>query len=172
MTIDYYLDEDDYIDFNLYHIHNSKMGKKILLTQRLIGPAIFLIAIYFGHQLAGLPLIPWIIMMSVSSVLWFLLYPVQIKKSIRKRIVKMLGEGQNKALTGKQQLVLDDEGLHIENAFETKTAKWTSFNRAVKTDKHIYVYDSAVSAYIVKSNDPKIYEFIEKKLKAHMSETI
>lgn len=55
MNIHYELTEEDYINFNLYHIKHSKMGKRSLLLQRIVTPFLYIIVAYLFSMIGNLP---------------------------------------------------------------------------------------------------------------------
>ena len=55
MEIYYELTEEDYINFNLYHIKNSKTGKQALALQRFLTPLFFIIISYVYSMISNSP---------------------------------------------------------------------------------------------------------------------
>ena len=45
MNINYNLTEEDYLNFNMFHVKNSKAVKRALNMQRFITPIIFIVLI-------------------------------------------------------------------------------------------------------------------------------
>ncbi|WP_105615384.1 hypothetical protein [Vallitalea okinawensis] len=80
MEIIFKLTEQDFIDFNSYHMKTSKTLKRSILLLRLIGPIVFLIGIYPVYKITKIPLWYWSIIFSVTSILWFIFYPKIIEK--------------------------------------------------------------------------------------------
>lgn len=149
MEIRYTLTEQDFIDLNLHHIKTSKARKKNILIQRLIGPAVFLLGIFVGHRVTDIPQWYWSIFFVLAGTIWFFLYPRRIKKAIRSQILKMLKEGDNRGLLADQTLRIDEDGLNFSNEYSENKVKWSAFTRVDITDKHIFIFNSSVSAHII-----------------------
>lgn len=149
MEIRYALTEQDFIDFNLHHIKTSKIRKKNIFIQRLIGPTVFLLGIFVGHRVTDIPLWYWSIFFVIAGTIWFFLYPRRIKKAIRSQILKMLKESDNRGLLADQSLRVDEDGLNFSNEYSENKVKWNGFTRVDITDKHIFIFNSSVSAHII-----------------------
>jgi len=111
MNIHYELTEEDYINFNLYHIKHSKMGKRSLLLQRIVSPFIFIIGAYLYSVIGNLPFLPLFITFAVMSILWVIFYPKYFYGLIARNAKKMIKEGKNDDLLGNHQLEMTEEGL-------------------------------------------------------------
>ncbi|WP_105615383.1 YcxB family protein [Vallitalea okinawensis] len=61
----------------------------------------------------------------------------------------MLSEGNNRSLLAETTLLVNEEGINRSNDYEQTAIKWTTVDRVVISDKHILVYDSAISAIII-----------------------
>lgn len=95
MEIEYDLNKQDYIDFNIFHAMNSDALKKSLAAQRYFAPVIFLIIPFFISGVTDLPLLYWICVFLVISVVWIVFYPRYFIWIISRRVNKMVDEGKN-----------------------------------------------------------------------------
>lgn len=167
------LDDSDFILFNKYHLLNSAIGKKSLLPFRFIFPFIsFMFVTIFIILQADLNLIIIeAVSLTILSVLWIGFSKKMILKSMENGIKKMKKGGR---LPYSREVVLkfDDECIHeIAPDTENKT-KYTLIEKIAVTEKAIYVYFSAVQAYILPitafSDEKEKHEFLEFiKLKYH-----
>ena len=135
MEINFKLTEQDFIDFNVHHMKTSKTMKKAVLMQRFFGPISFIIGIFVAYKITDIPLWYWSICFVIAGALWFVYYPKMIERSIRKRVKKMLSEGQNKVLLSDTTLMVNEEGIKCT----------TEYNETITK----FIYDTAVSAIIV-----------------------
>ena len=149
MMISYKLTEQDFIDFNVYHMNNSKTMKKTVLMQRLFGPLSFIIGIFVAYKITDIPLWYWSICFAIAAVLWFALYPKMLERRIRKQVKKMLSEGQNKILLSDTTLTVNEEGIKCTTEYNETNTKFSAINKVEITNKHIFVYNNAVSAIII-----------------------
>lgn len=61
----------------------------------------------------------------------------------------MLDEGKNADMLGNQSLTLTEDGIvNVSNFSESKT-NWGTVENVVETKEHIFIYISAVMAYII-----------------------
>ncbi|MBF8984094.1 YcxB family protein [Lutibacter sp. B2] len=149
MKIYYQLTEQDYVDFNLFHMNNSKSLKKSILVQRLIGPLIFIMSCFIAPKITNMPLWYWTSIMVVMSMLWFAFYPKQIERRCKKQVLKMLSEGQNRSLLAKGTLLVDEKGIIKSNEYGESNLKWNTINKIEVTNRHIFIYQNAISAIVV-----------------------
>lgn len=149
MTIKYDINEKDYVDFNLYHVNTSKEMKKRIFLLRVIGPITFMFMSFVAYDITDIPLWYWLCIFCVAGLLWFLLYPKLVNKRLKAHVSKMLSEGKNDDLIGEHTLELNEEEMISTSEQSMSKVKWSVFNRVERTEEYIYIYNTAVSAYIV-----------------------
>ena len=171
MNVKYKLKEQDYIDFNLYHMAHSKLMKSHLMKQRIAGPIIFTVAAFITPQISGIPFWYWATVFSIVSILWFFNYPKLSKKRMRKQISKMLSEGDNKDFFSLKELTLEKQGIIIKSPFSETSVLWPSFGKLATTKSHIFIYNGAASAYIIPKrafSSDEAYNFFLQALEKHI----
>ena len=149
MNIHYELTEEDYINFNLYHIKHSKMGKRSLLLQRIVTPFLYIIVAYLFSMIGNLPFLPLFITFFIVSALWVIFYPKYFYRLIARNAKKMIKEGKNDDLLGKHQLKMTEEGLVDTTANKETKVTWTGITAIQEDDGYFFLYNSSVSAYIL-----------------------
>lgn len=149
MQIEYTLTEKDYIDFNLFHLKISTTMKKSVFVQRLLGPIVYLLAIPVAHFITQISIWYWTLIFSVMSIFAYILYPRQMTKKVERKISKMLQEDENNSLLGRQVIIIDEDQLLVKTAYEEKISRWSGINKITRSDQHIFIYNSSVSAYII-----------------------
>lgn len=95
MKVTVHLDDEDYIQYNIYHMFHSKVGQKAILMGKLLGPAISVLVLAV-MLIAGADkylLIVEAVFLSIFSVVTFFTYPSYVTKKLRKQILKMKEEG-------------------------------------------------------------------------------
>lgn len=91
MKIEFEVMENDYINFNIYHLEKSKSRKNTFNLLRFFIPIIFSIPIYFiGTGVFKQPSLYWFIISIIFIAGWILTYPKQYKKLVSKEIKKIL----------------------------------------------------------------------------------
>lgn len=154
MTIEYEILEEDYINFNLYHMQNSPSQKKLFNTLRIILPAVFMPVIYFtGTLLLKQSSLYWGIIALGFFIFWIYYYPKTYNKAIKKQSLKLLNEGDNSSFFGKKKIDILDDQLILKEGEVTSTFSKDRVKEIREYDDMIVLYLSAVSAHII----PKRY---------------
>ena len=168
MEIKYNLTEEDYLNFNMYHIKNSKTGKKALNLQRFSSPIIFLIFSYVFSIISDIPLLISFSTFLVMGILWIIFYPKHYYRHIIRNTKKFIKEGKNDGLLGDHTMTMTDEGIvDISSNRETKVS-WSGIDRFKEDNENLYLYNSSLSAYILPKreldNAEEVKRFIKSKI--------
>lgn len=158
MNIEYQLTMQDYLDFNIYHMNHSPSLKRTLFIERFIGPIIFLISPILLTKGSAIPLWYWYCVFTILSLLWIVLFPKYINKSISRRITKMLNEGKNTGILGNHSLSITEKGIIDKTEYSEE--KFNFIEKVVESDKHIFIYVSSLSACIIPN---RIFNNLEAK---------
>ena len=154
MNIEFERTIQDVIDFNLFHMaHSPSIKRQLLLMQVLTGllviPLPFGIVYLVYHSMNAV-----IVVFSIlAGVLVFVLYPQVARKSTINRIKKMLSEGNNNALLGRQVVSLSPEGIFVKNQTAESKINWSTVDKVTENDKHVYLYTSSINALVIPKND-------------------
>ena len=70
MEINYNLTEEDYLNFNMFHVKNSKAVKRTLNMQRFITPIIFIVLSYVLSKVGNMSFFELFIAFLIVSILW------------------------------------------------------------------------------------------------------
>lgn len=149
MEIEFELEEIDYINFNIDHARQSSSLKKSLIIQRLLGPFIFSIAAVIVTRFSPIPLWYWMTLFSIASIIWLIFYPNFFNWELRRKIVKLLQEGNNEILFRKRKIIVTDKGIIEKNIASETCTTWNEINSVDETNDYIYIYNSSISAYII-----------------------
>lgn len=149
MKLEYELTRQDYVDFNIYHVMNSKSMKNRLLFVWFVSPVLFLIFPLLFRRVSPNGFWVGLVVFAVTAALWIILFPRKYKKSLAKSVNKMLDEGKNNGFLGMRSLTFSDEGItQVSEAGETKN-NWNVVERLAITDNYIFIYIASVMAYVV-----------------------
>ncbi len=171
--LNYTLNENDYLDFNKHHTATSPSGKKQLLLYRAIAP-IFLIAFYILYfyitkDFSNLPVT--LIFIIVFSIIWVVFSKRTITSSLKKRI-KALEKDGRLPYSPQGTLIFDDEFISDVNTTAQCKVAYSSVEKIFVTEKAIYIYFSAMQAYIVpkscfkdENEEKSLINFIYSKAK-------
>lgn len=169
MKINYNLTEEDYINFNLYHVKNSKTAKKALNRQRFLSPVIFMISAYVISTFGGMPFLSLFISFFITSVLWVIFYPKYFYGLITRNSKKMFKEGKNDGLLGDHSLIMTDEGIVDASLNRESKVVWSGIESFKEDNDNLYLYVSSVSAYILPKRElhhvDELRDIIKSKVK-------
>ena len=149
MQLDFELTEEDYINYNLYHVKKSPSIKRSILFQRIFGPIVFMIAPFIAVKVSEPPLLFWLFMFGITSIIWITFYPKYANWEIKTRAKKMLQEGNNENMFDKRSLILTEEGIKETSSIANSKINWDKIISLDETDDYIYIYISSISAYII-----------------------
>lgn len=165
------LSDDDYLLFNKYHLLNSPIGKKGLMSIRFFIPFIcfmFVIILCIAGSDFGLILIESILM-TIISIIWIGFSKKVFLKSMNNRILKMKREGR---LPYSNQAIFkfDNEKIQEITPDSESVIKYSLVEKIAVTENAIYIYISSVQAYILpvtvftdEMEKVKFLEFIKMK---------
>lgn len=150
MKINFEVNKDDYINFNLYHLQNSKTHKKMFNIIRYFIPIVFFIPIYMiGTQIFNQPSIYWIIVAVIFSFYWILTYPKQYKRLIVKQTNKILNEGDNSSIFGRKTLEIIDGSIEVKGESTSEIVLLESIKDIKVYEDMILIYISGFMAHII-----------------------
>ena len=150
-------------------LKKSPSLQRSLIAQRLVGPIAFLIAPFIVIRFSAIPIWYWMTVFSIASLIWLLFYPRYFDWEMRRRIVKMLLEGNNDHLFKKRKMAVKDKGITESSATGETNTKWNEINRVDETSEYIYIHNSSISAYIIPKrifeNENTLNIFLKELLK-------
>jgi hypothetical protein len=99
-------------------------------------------------------------------------YPKYFEKTVINKSKKLLREGNNSALIGPHEIILDEhEIVNRTPGSEIKT-RWESFVKLTETAEHMFLYTTNFSAIVIPKEKAvadtvkeQIFEFIRNKIK-------
>lgn len=154
MTLHYTITQEDYIEFNVFYMENSKQQKQMNRFMRF-GFSIFgSIAVYFGGRwFTQGSNIYWIIVALLFMVGWYLYFPQFMKKTQIKSFKKLLKERDNSALFGKRELVVHKDYLELKDATTTSILNSKNLLEWKETENLIILYVSSITAHVIPKRD-------------------
>ena len=170
MEIKYNLTEDDYINFNMFHIRNSKSAMRSLKIQRFAVPIIYIILPFVFPNALDSTFIFTLITFFIVSILWVVFYPKYFYKSVNRRLKKMIKEGKNEGLIGEHKLITTVEGITDTTSYGETKVNWSGIKSLKEDSDYLYIYNSSVSAYILPKRDLKDVEQIRDYLNSRIPE--
>ena len=178
MSIEFEVSMDDILEFNLYHHQHSPNSRRACLLLRVIMFILMLLISLsfliqtFVEESSAVYFLFWLIL----AVLWAVLFPRFYQRSIKKEVEKMYNEGKNKGIICKHRLSLTPDMIINTTDFGESKTYWSSVEKIASTDNHVFIYASAVMAFIIPkrafSDESKYTEFIETARQYHESAVV
>jgi hypothetical protein len=168
MDLKYQLTEEDYINFNLFHMKNSETIMKSVRNQRIFTPVFYLLFSVVFSFLLDIPFLVSFTPFFILSVLWVLFYPKYLFGRAIRHTKKLVKEGRNESILGEHHMVLNDEGIVDKTSKGETKVTWSGINELKENDQYIYLYNSALSSYILPKrefeNVEEIRQYLNKKI--------
>jgi MFS superfamily sulfate permease-like transporter len=145
------LTDEDYLQFNVYHMLNGPDGKRSLLFTRLVVPMIcFLTVLTSAYSDPELAVIEAVIL-TIISVLWVIFSKKILAKSMKDNVNRMRKNGKL-PYSAASIIKFDDACVHeITPDTETKT-RYSAIEKIYDTEKAVYLFYSSLQAYILPAN--------------------
>lgn len=143
-------DIEDFITFNIYHIFHSKGGRRTILFGRasILIIAIIAVLIFVVMQAnRGMILVEAIIFLAIG-IIWFISYPVVMKRSIRKRILKMRDQGNFPYAPEADVEFAEDEVIETTPESERRSP-YADFREIAETDDYIYIAKVTAESMVI-----------------------
>ena len=172
MEIKYHITEEDYLKFNLFHINNSESANKSLKTQRFATPFVYIIFAYIFANIADIPFLYALIPFLIVGILWVIFYPKYFQTRILSQTKKMLREGKNEGLLGEHTMILSEDGIVDSNPNGETKVNWSGIIKLQEDESNLYIYNSAVSAYIIPKRELNVVEDVREYIKSKLPHLI
>ena len=168
LEINYRLKEEDYVNFNMFHIKHSKTATRSLHMQRYLAPVFFIAISYVFSLLGDVPLFGLFITFLIMSILWIIFYPKYFYHFVKSRTKKFIREGKNDGLIGEHRMVMTEEGIKDFTTNGETSVRWPGIISFKEDNLYIYLFNTSVSAYILPkrdlSNEEEIRNYLISKL--------
>ena len=168
MEIRYSLTEEDYLNFNMFHVKNSKTVKRALNMQRFLTPILFIVASFILSKVGNISFLGLFITFLVVGILWIIFYPRYFYSYVIRNTKKMIKEGKNDGLLGEHHMILSEEGIVDSTSNGETKVTWVGIQTLSEDKFNIYLYNSSVSAYILPKKELDDLEEIKTYLKSKL----
>jgi hypothetical protein len=149
MKIEFELTKEDYINFNLYHFCSSAAQKRSITIQRYILPLVVVAAPFITTGFSSLPSRDSLLFVTIFYAIWVAFYLKYYKWRLARWINKNLDKGKNKGILGEHSILFSDTEIVEVNDYNEMKTQWDGVEGVVETKDYIYIYNSAVTAYII-----------------------
>jgi hypothetical protein len=166
MTVEYELTTEDIRRFSLYHLFHSPIVRRQYRSGLLVFPIMWLLLCtmiwFLADRERHTPLRTFLDLWPLFSgvPLWFLYFPWQYRRKVRKTVTAMINEGSNRGLLGRRQLTISPNGVTESGEFGQTIRIWKSIDRIAEDEDYAYIYLHATEAMIVPRRAfPSVEEF-------------
>lgn len=166
MEIKYNLTEEDYLNFNVFHMKNSKSANKALTIQRILSPICFLVFSYFFSIISDVPFLLSFSIFLVLSILWFVFYPKYFYSHVIRHVKKMIKEGKNDGLLGEHTFIMSEDGIVDTTTNGETKVTWPGIKDFKEDHNYFYLYNTSVSAYILPKREIKNVDELKNYLQS------
>ena len=150
LTLKYHLTEEEYFDYN-YYTAWSAPEKKNYRTRYYLRVFLLYAAIaglYIFSRRSEQIFIDFIIF-GVIAIVYFLMVPWLIKRSILRRVRTILSQPENQHILEEAEVVLMDTGIvDKDNASESKYS-WEAIVKKAETSSSYYLYTNSYHAIVI-----------------------
>ena len=154
MKVHVKLKDSDYLRFSEYQLTHSRQGRRTLVLQRLMLPAVsvaMIIAFILFHA-STKALVIEIISLGVASVIWVIGAPGMLRRSMRNDFYKKKNKGR---LPFKETSLLDfgDEGITEISGSSSETTPYSSITSIARSEDSLYVFTDGDKGFVIPFND-------------------
>ena len=150
LTLKYHLTEEEYFDYNYYTAWSAPDKKwyriRYYLRVFLLYGAIAAIYIFSNHS--HRILIDFTIF-AIIALVYFLLVPSLIKRSIRKRVRDILSQPENEHVLDEAEVVLMDTGILDKDKASESRYSWEAIVKKAETASSFYLYTNSYHAIVI-----------------------
>lgn len=154
MNIEYDINLEDIVEFNIYVLKNHprlKQRRRIMQISFLSFISLVFIGgliLYFTGNDSSLAILLIIIAVGLSGFYWYSSRPARTRNRIRKAVIRQYRKIPNEEMC-RHKLTISEEGLLVVTDYEESKAPWSAFSEIVKTPYYLYFFFQPEKAHII-----------------------
>ncbi len=149
-TIEYVLEDEDIVNFNLYHHRHSKASRR---TRTIARWAVFALFVAIGAVLFVVATARWNLTLGIAftagGFVCAAIYNGVYYATLRKQVTKLLSEDSNAGMTGRQVVTVTGNTVTVTTDHGTTEYAPGFTTRMVQTDRYLYYYISSIMAIVI-----------------------
>ncbi|MEU2198894.1 YcxB family protein [Isoptericola sp. NPDC019482] len=160
MQLEYRVEADDYLAFNLHVMRTSPVFRAQAMRQRVVAAvtstviAMAVVGVVTGEWAGGA-----ITGIVAGAGAWWTLPRVHHRHV--ERTLRRLAAGDGLGPSGDVRLTIDDVGLHETLAGTSTTIGWAGVTRVDETDHHAFVFSGLHAAIVVPRRAGRVPELLD-----------
>lgn len=148
MEINYTLEKEDYLQFNLKQLTHNKRTKRAMIIQMIIPTLVILaITIFFGIKGELSPLRLGLCVFLLFA--WPFVYIKFFKSSVKKRLIRIIDKKADELNLGKRTLRIDEKGLRDVHG----NLPFTHLHHIEESKGYYFFHETIDAAYILPKRD-------------------
>lgn len=151
MSYKTYITEEDYIKYNIFHLKNSKLGKRTILMTRIFIILVFAIGVSVITAICrGNLFLPIVcaIFLGIFSLVYIILTPKLIERSFKRTIKRQKLDGKL-PFEPESEIEFLDDMIVKHNTFSDIRLPYTDIQNFVISPDCLYIYIDSSRAIIV-----------------------
>ena len=151
LILKYHLTEDEYYEYNYYSTWSAASKRKVRIRYylRVVGQYTAIAAIYIYSKSRNEEVVADIIIFSIIAVIYFLMVPFFIKKSVRRRVKDILQQPENAHILDESEVMLIDTGIVDKDALSETRYSWDAIVKKEETQNAYYLYTNSYHAIVI-----------------------
>jgi hypothetical protein len=173
MEVEFDLTLEDLIAFNEYHCAHSPAIQAQFRRGWWVVPfwalLVWLILALSAEKFADFAAEHWLWLLIVPF--WLFWFPWRWHRRQRKNALRLLNEGENVGVIGRQRLTITPETVEQRSAYREVRMRWEAVEKIVRSEHYAYIYVSAYTAHILPRRafltDGEFLKFVGEALHYH-----
>ena len=164
------LSEQEYLEFNLYHLYERPENRKRLYRQRFLYPFVWLMAMLVIDVLLSFAFAFIISLSVVVALLWVLFYKKLSIRGLKEKMRRMKKEGKL-PFEPINEISFNEDKFTVKTENKESVISYSCFERVIPAKNALYLYYSVMQAYIIpysvfsiEKEKTEFYDFICEKV--------
>lgn len=150
LVLRYHLTEEEFFDYNFYTAWASPDKKGYRLRYYLRVFLLYgIIAAAYVFLIHSNQLVIDAVIFGIIAIVYFLLVPSLIKRSIRRQVNNMLLKPENQHVLEAAEVVLSDTGIIDKDSTSENRYNWEAIVRKAETNAAWYLYTNSHHAILI-----------------------
>lgn len=138
---------DDWVAFAEHYATRSPRVRRIMNRQRWVGAVAIAFVLYLWA--AWLDSVVYAIAGVLAGAVWWLWWPREFRRVIRKRTRQLYGEGRNADLQGPHRLTIEPDGLRVVTNASESLVRWAAIESVQTAPGYVFVMLGGSRGYAI-----------------------
>lgn len=147
MKIIYQLNKQDYVDFEILNLKNSRKLKQSLFSRRLMISSWVLLIPPILYIFNNIPTLYGYIVILPVYIIEAAIYPSVYYKRLKRKLYRSYDDNKYSDLFIKHELTIVEDGILVKDEFSE--SKWQNVTRIDESDNIILIYINSISAILI-----------------------